>query len=296
MRRRKDGFIGEQSIVLSPVVVEKEEGDELVSSLFVTDIGYYPNATNHYMERKTPIDQYVLIYCVDGRGWYGLRGKRHEVCKNEFFILPAGIPHEYGAADEWTIYWVHFRGEHASVYAEGLQTPHKIGVTMNSRIRDRISIFEEIFHTLYHGNGIEELRYASSLLHHFLATMRYLTLYRQSLPEQTDIVEAAKHFMHENVENSIGLEAVAKYVGYSPSHFSAVFKKATGTSPLAYFNQLKIDYACQLLRETTLKVNQISYKVGIEDPLYFSRLFSKVKGMSPSRYREACNVSVDDFE
>ena len=115
------------------------------------------------------------------------------------------------------------------------------------------------------------------------------------LLQSLDIVEAAKHFMHENVENSIGLEAVAKYVGYSPSHFSAVFKKATGTSPLAYFNQLKIDYACQLLRETTLKVNQISYKVGIEDPLYFSRLFSKVKGMSPSRYREACNVSVDDL-
>ena len=292
MHGRKDGFKGEQSIVLSPVVIEKEEGDELVSSLFVTDIGYYPNATNHFKERKKAIDQYVLIYCVDGSGWYQLRDKTYKVGKNEFFILPAGVPHVYGAEGEWTIYWVHFRGEHASVYAEGLQIPHKIGVTVNSRIRDRISIFEEILHTLYHGSGVEELRYASSLLHHFLATMRYLTLYRQSLPEQTDIVEAAKHYMHENLENSIELEAVAKYVGYSPSHFSVVFKKATGVSPLAYFTQLKIDYACQLLRETVLKVYQISYKLGIEDPLYFSRLFSKVKGMSPSKYREMNNKIV----
>lgn len=72
MLKQKDGFQGEQSVVLPPMVVEMAERDELASSLFVTDIGYYPNATNHYRERKQAIDQYVLIYCVDGSGWYRL--------------------------------------------------------------------------------------------------------------------------------------------------------------------------------------------------------------------------------
>ena len=64
MIRQKDGFQGERQIVLPPVIVEMERKDPLVSSLYVTDIGYYPNATNHYRARKQPIDQYVLIYCV----------------------------------------------------------------------------------------------------------------------------------------------------------------------------------------------------------------------------------------
>ena len=285
MPRQKDGFQGEQSVVLSPMVVEMAERDELVSSLFVTDIGYYPNATNHYRERKQAIDQYVLIYCVDGSGWYRLKGKEYQVNKNQFFILPAGEPHIYGANDSWTIYWVHFRGAHAVIFAEGMQTPQNINVALNSRIRDRINIFEELLSTLHAGQGIEDLRYASSLLHHFLASMRYLGQFRKAYQVESDTIEAAIHFMQENIENRITLQDVLDYIGYSQSHFSSLFKKRTGESPIAYFNHLKIEHACRLLKETDLKINQICFKIGIEDSFYFSRLFSKAMGMSPTEYR-----------
>ena len=284
MPRQKDVFLGEQSVILPPMVVEMAERDELVSSLFVTDIGYYPNATNHYRERKQAIDQYVLIYCVDGNGWYQLKGKEYQINKNQFFILPAGEPHIYGANESWTIYWVHFRGAHAAIFAEGMQTPQNINVAINSRIRDRINIFEELLSTLHAGQGIEDLRYASSLLHHFLASMRYLGQFRRA-EGASDTIEAAIHYMQENIENRITLQDVLDYIGYSQSHFSSLFKKKTGESPIAYFNRLKVEYACKLLKETDLKINQICFKIGIEDSFYFSRLFSKAMGMSPSEYR-----------
>ena len=298
MVKQKDGFKGERSVVLPPMVIEMAEHDELASSLFVTDIGYYPNATNHYRERKKAIDQYVLIYCVDGSGWYQLNDKVYQVGKNQFFILPAGQPHIYGATEWWTIYWVHFRGEHASIFAEGMQTPKDINVTLNSRISDRIGIFEEIISTLQAGEGLEDLRYASSLLYHFLASMRYLGQFRRSKTlnlNNQNVVDAAVHYMQENIGNRIKLADVIHYVGYSQSHFSKLFLQQTGQSPLAYFNYLKIDYACKLLRETDMKINQICYKIGIEDSYYFSRLFSKVKGLSPSEYRKAAG-NRDDFE
>ena len=284
MIKQKDGFQGEQSVVLPPMVIEIAENDELASSLFVTDIGYYPNATNHYRERKLAINQYVLIYCVDGCGWYKVKGKEYQVSRNQFFILPAGEPHIYGANESWTIYWIHFRGTHASIFADGMQTPQNINVALNSRIRDRISIFEEILSTLHTGQDIEDLRYASSLLHYFLASKRYLGQFRRT-EGTSDTVEAAIHFMQENIENRITLQDVLNYIGYSQSHFSVIFKKKTGESPIAYFNRLKIEYACKLLKETDLKINQICFKIGIEDPFYFSRLFSKTTGMSPSEYR-----------
>lgn len=275
-------------MVLPPVIVETEEQDDFCEGLFITDIGYYPKAQHHHRVREEGVNQYVLIYCVDGSGFYVVDGKRYEVGRNQYFILPIGKPHEYGATEghHWTIYWVHFRGKAAHVFAEGAATPQSINVTMQSRISERINIFEEILTTLHLGDDIEDLRYASSLLAHFLASMRYLEQFRRAkTEEERDIVEQAIHYMRENIEQHITMDEVLRYVGYSQSHFSTVFKKKTGVSPITYINRLKIEHACRLLRTTDMKVNQICYKVGIEDALYFSRLFSKIMNMSPTDYR-----------
>ena len=58
-------------------------------------------------------------------------------------------------------------------------------------------------------------------------------------------------------QNHMALQQVLDYIGYSQSHFCALFKRQTGMSPLAYFNRLKIQRACLLLRETDLKINPI---------------------------------------
>ena len=295
--RKRDGFTGERSIVLPPMIIELEEKDPLASSLFITDIGYYPHAKHHYRSRQQPINQYVLIYCIDGQGWYKIGEKQWQVKKNQYFILPAGVPHSYGADGEgWTIYWIHFRGLHADIYARDAQEPRDINITLNSRVNNRNSIFDEIFNTLEAGQGIENLRYASSLLHHYLASMRYLEQYRKSI-KQTDektIVEAAIHFMKENLEKRITLQDILRYVGYSPSHFSMLFKRATGMSTLSYFNQLKVEHACHLLAHTEMKVNQIGFKLGFHDSLYFSRLFSKTMGMSPRQYRDQSRLNLNN--
>ncbi|MDE6400970.1 MAG: helix-turn-helix domain-containing protein [Muribaculaceae bacterium] len=88
----------------------------------------------------------------------------------------------------------------------------------------------------------------------------------------------------------ITLSQLSSYSGYSQSYLSSVFKERTGHSPLAYFNLLKVRHACQLLDSTDMKLNCICHMVGISDPYYFSRLFSKVMGMSPSSYRKRPDI------
>lgn len=290
MKKRKDGFDGERALVLPASVVQEMENDPLSSVLHVTDIGYYPKAEHHFRIRPEPISQYVFIYCIEGAGWFRAGDEEHRVGKNQYFILPAGVPHAYGSDEKnaWTIYWIHFKGKLAGLFAAGAKGPVDIKPTIYSRIGGRIDLFEEIFHTLEMGYSKDNLLYACSVFHHFLGTLRYLQQYRNAVRNvagETDPVTAAIHFMKENMEKKSSLAEIAAHIGYSPSHFSILFAKRTGYSPMVYWSQLKIQQACRLLDFTDMKINQICYKIGIDDCYYFSRLFRKVMGLSPRQYR-----------
>lgn len=291
--KQKDGFKGERILVLPQSAVREMEDNPLSAILHITDIGYYPYALHHYRERLEPINQYVFIYCINGKGWFRLEGQTYPVMENQYFILPAGKPHAYGAdeKDPWTIYWIHFKGKLASCFLPCTTAPIDVKPTHKSRINYRIDMFEEIFHTLEMGFSHNNLLYTCSILYHYLGTLHYLQQYRNathknddSCPE--DMITASIHFMKENIEKKMTLQMLAKHIGYSVPYYSVLFNQCTGHTPIAYFNQLKIQYACRLLDSTDMKINQICFKLGIEDPYYFSRLFSKVMGLSPIEYKK----------
>ncbi len=285
----KSGFNGERSLVLPRVIIDAMENDPMTSLLHITDIGYYPKALHHYRRRDPPIDQYVFIYCIDGTGWFELNGTKYEVTENQYFILPPGVPHTYAASDDnpWTIYWVHFKGTQAKNFVAPDPSPQTIAPSLDSRITHRINLFEEVFTTLNDSFAMENIRYAVSAFHYFLESMRYFKLYRRvgNQKHDSDVIESTVHYLEENIERHLSLEEIADYSGFSSSYLSAMFKKRTGYSPLTYFNLLKIRKACALLDTTDMKMNQISFKLGFEDQFYFSRLFSKIMGMSPKAYR-----------
>lgn len=182
MIKLKDGFNGERTLVLPKVIVQMMEEDPLTATLHITDIGFYPKAAHHYRERKTPVNQYVFIYCTDGAGRYRIGEHEYNVSANQYFILPAGIPHAYASDDAqpWTIYWIHFKGTMAAHYAKDAQSPTKVSPEKNSRINDRNNLFEEMFSTLKAGYSSENLRYVSSLFHYYLGSLRYIQQYRQA--------------------------------------------------------------------------------------------------------------------
>jgi AraC-like DNA-binding protein len=290
MARLKHGFKGERSIILPPFVVNELRTEMLTKELFITDIGYYPQARYHFRERNAKdAMQYILIYCVEGEGWFALGDQKYIVRASQFFILPKGHSHSYGsnADNPWTIYWLHFDGEHARLFAQGFERPTDISPGTNSRIEERIDLFDEIFSTLSKGYSKNNLIYATTSLFHFLGSMKFLGEYRQNAKtsKTQQVIDVAIHYMRENIERKATLQEIAAHTGLSASRFSLLFQQQTGYPPLKYFNQLKIQKACHYLDFTDMKVNQISPMLGFDDAFYFTRLFTKTMGVSPSDYR-----------
>ena len=92
--------------------------------------------------------------------------------------------------------------------------------------------------------------------------------------------------MKNNLPQKLSLEDIAGHVGYSPSHFEQVFLKKTGQTPLNYFNQLKIQKACQLLDFSELKIKEIAEELGFYDQYHFSNVFFKQIGEPPTQYKK----------
>jgi AraC-like DNA-binding protein len=103
---------------------------------------------------------------------------------------------------------------------------------------------------------------------------------RGAFRKQKTIGQAVR-YMENNIAEDIDFAKYAADNHVSPSHFRAVFKEATGLSPLNYLNRLRITRALELLRSGEVRVAQAAAEVGILDANYFSRLFKKVTGHTP---------------
>ncbi|MGC9354963.1 MAG: AraC family ligand binding domain-containing protein [Mariniphaga sp.] len=131
---KKEGFRGQRSVVLPEFIIRELKDDAVCSQLYVTDIGYYPDALHHQRTREKGCNQFILIYCTRGEGWFSMMGKKKKVTENQFILIPKNTPHSYGSSENnpWSIYWVHFSGWHASQFFDpegntGTILPSKIG-------------------------------------------------------------------------------------------------------------------------------------------------------------------------
>ena len=287
MQRIRDGFAGQKMIVLPRNIIAQISNNPFLNALYVTDIGFFPTAKYHYVNRKEGSPQNILIYCVEGEGWYDLhyKYKIKKVKSNQFIIIPANIPHRYGANEKspWSIYWVHFIGTKAEYFVE----PEEKYPADLQHIEDRIRLHDEMYQILETGYNIKNIGYVSMCLWHFLGTFIFPSQFKQIRDcEDLDCIEQSIQYMKNNLENSLTLIDIASQVSLSCSHFSAMFKRKTGYSPIDYFIRLRIQHACQLLDLTRMRIKEVSAQLGFDDPYYFSRVFRKIMGESPLVYRE----------
>ena len=118
-----------------------------------------------------------------------------------------------------------------------------------------------------------------------------LGIWMDSLRERKEhsrshVVQRAILFVTQRFKEEISMEQTAEYVNLSPYYFSKLFKLQTGENFSDYLTRLRIEESKRLIAQRSLSLKEICYEVGYKDPNYFSRVFKKAVGISPSEYRQ----------
>ncbi|MBP1966636.1 helix-turn-helix domain-containing protein [Paenibacillus aceris] len=104
------------------------------------------------------------------------------------------------------------------------------------------------------------------------------------------IIEQAMIYLQQNYMNDISLDNCADHTGTNPFFLSKTFKQVTGKNFIDYLTELRLEKAKELLRESEMKISDVADQVGYQHS-YFNRIFKKLEGMTPTRYRELSRSS-----
>lgn len=105
---------------------------------------------------------------------------------------------------------------------------------------------------------------------------------------EQNVEQAVKDYIREHLIENINVAEIAKTLHFNPQHLMRVFKRKTGLSIVEYMTQFRMDTAKNILRNSGLPIREIAAMVGYTDYAYFTRVFRKEVGLSPTQYRSKC--------
>jgi AraC-like DNA-binding protein len=232
---------------------------------------------------------YLFQYTVSGCGHLDIGGRTHRIGPGQAFMVDIPGKHRYywlPGSGEWEFYFVLFR-------PDGLETLWKDAVSRLGTVADFppqsgvVRALKEMFLEAS-ANRITDSYAASSLVYRFMMELlRFSDIGRRELKTWPEPVRQAAELMDTAAACGLTVGDIARETGVSKFHFTRMFTKATGQTPVNYMTRIRMERAVELLRGTELSVEDIARQIGYSSGSYFSKVFRERVGFSPSEFREA---------
>jgi len=202
--------------------------------------------------------------------------------------------YDYFGEEKPEAYWVHFTGSDVKSILRNYEIPMDDPVFYSGASSVYSYIFKEMINELQTcRTGYEELL-SMYLQQIFLLVQRTR---QERKPTVTTYIqeemEYARRYFNEHYNEPISIQEYAESRDMSVCYFQRNFKQLVNHTPMQYLLTIRVNNAASLLETTDYSMAEISAIVGYEDPLYFSRVFRKIKGMSPTEYRKLLNAHRD---
>ena len=266
--------------------------EDLTTPIKINNCGYYRVHTTPVIETPHPEgrNDYQLLYIAAGKGYFYFKGSKKAtiVEKGNMVLFRPKEPqvYYYYAKDKPEVYWVHFTGWKVEEYLDSYELPKKENVFFTGVSPDYPWIYNQIIRELQ----VQRVNYEDVIklfMHHiFLTISRYIKEGRQAKNDTISDIERAVHYFNENYNKPISIEQYAQEHLMSVNWFIHSFKEVMNVPPMQYIVSLRIAAAKGYLENSDKNINEISNIVGYENALYFSRLFKKYTGMTPSEYKK----------
>lgn len=160
--------------------------------------------------------------------------------------------------------------------------PLPLGCHLSNVLSNEMSSYVELVCGLLRKSALHN----DEKLYHLVVLMLLKVIEQQESSHPLPYVERMKSYIRDNFQKDITLESVSEYVSLHPSYCSTIFKKSEGKTVTEYINTMRINHAKELLETTNYRIGDVGVMSGISDPYYFSRVFNKLSGVSPSDYRK----------
>ncbi|MFI2859146.1 helix-turn-helix domain-containing protein [Paenibacillus sp. JSM ZJ436] len=256
----------------------------------------FDDFTPCWRNRLVQVESNIFVLITAGRLHYRLNGEPYTAQKGDLLFIPKGTLREaYNAADTLhQKYAVFFSGT-----LPGFELPFLIRSRYHVQSVEPLDPFKACFHSMYRcsldrseGSRIMQL----GLFIQFLG-MLDRRLKAPPLPKRKKIFAAhIEDYIAAHYRESIPLAQLARLIGRSPNYTLALFKEATGVTPLDFQIRLRLKAAKDLLENTSMSVSAIADELGYCDSSYFNKAFTRHVGLSPAAFRARVSPGAEPGE
>ena len=282
------------------------------SLLHLQEVGSL-SAIRPHTSKREKLQSYLCFMVEDGEGELVYEGKKYELRSGDVVFIDCrkAYSHSTGMnpnAGLWSLRWCHFygpsmpaiyakycergglpviRGADVSVdLARGADMGRRDDVSCGADVSQYAAILTDIYTLASSSDYIRDMR-INGKLYDLLTLLMESSWHREAhtnAPKKMEI-SRVKSFLDEHYKEKLSLESVASHFFIDKHYLARLFKEQYGVTLVTYLQQVRITHAKRMLRFTDKSIEEIGLECGIGELNYFSRVFKKLEGVSPSEFR-----------
>ena len=232
-------------------------------------------------------DHYLIHYVSSGKGIYRISDTVYTLQAGDAFLVRPYTAISYRADDRdpWTYDWVGFAGTDAGAILEATGFSGKQNLLRSASCGEELKAAIRRISDAY-GNSFENVIHMTGELYLMLMLLvREAGSTSVPVADDSEQVRRAIDFIDSRYSYPLSVEDIAAYTGVSRSTLFRQFRALFNISPKEYLDSYRIRRASWLLKHTSLTIGSVSVSVGYDNGMYFSKVFKKATGMTPSQYR-----------